>query len=634
MKKKLFFLSLFTCVLTVQAQENKEKMVQLEEVVIDSRFKIKREHSGKVVHKITTAQIQQNASKSVAELINYVAGIEINGATSVDGQNLGLYIRGGRSNEVVVLIDGVQVIDPLQNGYDLRLLNLDNVASIEIIKGAASTLYGSGAATAVIDIRLKKPSNKAISASVTSSIGTNNTASKAKSNIANFNNSINVNGKANKFSYLLSFGHQFSEGISAAKPMDNTTNFDDDKFSKINTNLNLGYAFSEDLKVNFFGSFAKIKNNYDEGSFMDANNQTEDKNYRTGMHSKYTYGNGSIHLQAVYSIYKLDGINTSFPRKNEGENVIGNLFVKHNFNDTFYTILGVNTQQNSIETYEIPWGSTELVETVYAENPEAILIDPYVNAVYISNFGLNLNAGLRLNNHNKYGNHLVYNFNPSYTIIQRNNNYTKLFGSYSTAYVAPSLQDLYASWGNVDLKPQESTTFEGGIETKFRKTLISATYFKRDIESIITYSFNTFTLTNSGNAKVDGVEFSVDTKHFKNAQFLLNYTYTNNSNEALRIPKHKVNLLASYNASNKTSFTANYQYNSNRDETYFKPDFTSEPVTLKAYSLLNLGINYVLINNRLKTFLNVTNILNEDYEEIYGFNTKGRNYNLGFKLTF
>ena len=68
--------------------------------------------------------IEQNRGKTVVELINRISGIEINGNTSVFGQNLGYYVRGGRSNEVVILIDGLQVVNPLQNNFDLRYITI------------------------------------------------------------------------------------------------------------------------------------------------------------------------------------------------------------------------------------------------------------------------------------------------------------------------------------------------------------------------------------------------------------------------------------------------------------------------------------------------------------------------------
>ena len=73
------------------------------------------------------------------------------------------------------MIDGVQLNDPshITNEYDLRLIPISNIESIEIIKGASSVLYGSGAATAVINITTKKASSKAISAKFSSVYGTN-----------------------------------------------------------------------------------------------------------------------------------------------------------------------------------------------------------------------------------------------------------------------------------------------------------------------------------------------------------------------------------------------------------------------------------------------------------------------------
>ncbi len=638
MKKTLVQVSAF-CMLfafnTLNAQEKIEKIEQLEEVVItDSRFKIKRENSGKVVHKITAEDIQNNLGKDITELINTVAGIEINGSKSVAGQSLGYYIRGGRSNEVIILIDGVQVIDPLQNSFDLNLLNLDQVASIEIIKGAASALYGSGAATAVIDIRLKKAAKDSVNATFSSTVGTNSTAKDSNSNIANFNNAVNVNGTVNKFNYLVSFGHQYSDGMSAAKPLEETTvKFEEDPFTRINTNVTLGYQISDKISVATFGSFNKINNSFDRGSYADAENISNSKNYRLGIAPKYDYKNGSVQLNATYNLYDIDRSKSQYPGTSTGENYVVDAFVKHNFNNVIHAIVGVNALKSEIETYEIPWGASELTKTIYFETPKSTVVDPYLNVVYISKFGLNLNSGVRLNTNSKYGNHIVYNFNPSYTMKYEGKGYSKIFASYSTAFVAPSLQDLYASWGNVDLNPQESLTYEGGIELKANALLFSATYFNREVENIIGYDATLFKMVNNGDATINGVEVEVAADLSENMDISFNYTYTNNDNEAIRIPKNKVNLNLSYALASSTNLSLNYQYNDKRDETDFS-SWPSSSVKLKAYSLVDFSANHQIIKNRMTLFASVTNILNEDFEEIFGFSTRGRNYSLGFKLKF
>jgi vitamin B12 transporter len=139
-----------------QEKENVASKQELEEVVVsDSKFTLAKEKSGKVITKITTEELKNRPGQSIAAILNTVAGVEINGNQSAAGKNLGYYIRGGKNSQVLILIDGIPVNDAsgISMEYDLRLLPAEQVESIEIMKGAASTLYGTGAATGVINIK-------------------------------------------------------------------------------------------------------------------------------------------------------------------------------------------------------------------------------------------------------------------------------------------------------------------------------------------------------------------------------------------------------------------------------------------------------------------------------------------------
>ncbi|VAV85947.1 Outer membrane vitamin B12 receptor BtuB, partial [hydrothermal vent metagenome] len=267
-------------------QDEETKTEQLNEVVVtNSRFEIKRENSGKVITKITQEELQRLQGKSIAEIINTTVGVEINGTKSNAGQNLGYFVRGGRNRQVLILIDGIQVTDASQiaNDYDLRLLNADQVESIEILKGASSTLYGSGAATAVINIKLKEASKKTISANFRSVLGSNQSQNDTNYAIEDFRNSVSINGTVNKFSYLASFGNQFTNGLSAVANGTET-----DAFNSINGNLKLGYKFSKAFKTTIYGSFDKYKADFDDGfAFADANNVLKTNQYRFGLSSEY-----------------------------------------------------------------------------------------------------------------------------------------------------------------------------------------------------------------------------------------------------------------------------------------------------------------------------------------------------------
>ena len=412
MKKRLLYVGALLTTVLVNAQQQKDsiKVEKLDEIIItDSRFKLKRENSGKTVIKITAAELAKNQGKSIAEVINTKSGIEINGSRSNGGQNLSYFVRGGNNRQVLVLIDGIQVSDPSQiaNDYDLRLIDINQIESIEIIKGAASTLYGNGAATAVINIITKKASSKEIAATFSSSMGTNQSIDDNANNIANFTNTVSVNGTLNKISYLASFGHQFLDGLSAVK---NGT--ERDAFSRINTNVKVGYAISDNFSIETFANHDKYTADFDNSfPLEDAPFSVKSEQYRVGVSPKYTYTNGSVEFNAAYTSINRDFI-SNFPNAFEAKSYIVDVFNKYQFNKQFYTVVGLNYIKN---------------ETKFTEDKESTVTDPYANVVWVSDFGLNINLGARLNNHSEYGSNLVYNINPSFT-YKFSDNYVKVFG--------------------------------------------------------------------------------------------------------------------------------------------------------------------------------------------------------------
>ncbi|MBT8206046.1 MAG: TonB-dependent receptor plug domain-containing protein, partial [Eudoraea sp.] len=191
---------------------------QLDEVVVsDSRFELRRENSGKTVITIGAEVLERNQGVPIAALLNQFGGIEIGGSRSRQGEILGVFSRGGRGRQVLVLLDGVRVSDPssFSQEYDLRSLAISNIESIEIIKGAASTLYGTNAATAVINIKTKKSADKSIAATFRAQMGTNQTASDQNYRLANFSNSAQISGTLEAFTYSMAVTNDYANGISS-----------------------------------------------------------------------------------------------------------------------------------------------------------------------------------------------------------------------------------------------------------------------------------------------------------------------------------------------------------------------------------------------------------------------------------
>ncbi|WP_111684028.1 TonB-dependent receptor plug domain-containing protein [Winogradskyella tangerina] len=639
-KTKLFWSILCMSMFSVgfaQSEQDSIKVEALDEVFLtDSRFALKRENSGKVITKITSEDLEKLQGQSIAEILGRTVGIEVNGVRSNAGQNLSYFVRGGRNRQVLIMIDGIQVTDPSQiaNDYDLRLLNADQVESIEILKGAASTLYGTGAATAVINIKLKEASQKAFNLNLRSTLGTNQSSDENNYAIEDFRNSVSVNGSVGNFNYLASFGQQFTDGLSA---IDGGT--ESDAFNSYNTNIKLGYKFSNAFKVSAYASLDDYKADFDD-SFgrMDADNTSFSKQYRIGLSPEFKYNNGSVRVNAAFNDVERE-IESSFPSMFNAQSVIIDAFNRYNFNDKFYTVIGINYQDNQMESFNIPFGETDFSQAIDPETAQFTITDPYANVVYISDFGLNVNAGLRLNNHSEYGSHLVYNLNPSYK-FDVDFGYVKALTSYSTAFITPSLFQLFEpSFGNADLEPEENQTIEVGAEVAITgKATFSLVYYNRNEDNFIdfvdtgNFVFQYQNIDESFTAS--GLEFVVQAQLLDDLDLNMNATYTNLDEDlSLRIPEIKVNARLDYALCETTQFSLSYQYNDEREDLVFNTDtFENEAVTLDAFGLLDFYVSHKILKGKMTVFANVTNIFNEDYQELFGFSTRGRGASLGFNL--
>lgn len=624
----VFFTSIF-----LSAQEKKDKREILDEVVVSAtKFKLKKENTGKIIYKITQEDLEKNAGRSVVEVLNNVPGIEIRGTNSVSGEPRSTYIRGGRSRQVLVLIDGVPVSDPtgIEQSYDLRLLSLNQIESIEILKGSSSTLYGTGAGTGVINIILKKGSKSEVSGTYEMSLGTNRTAKNARSGLRDRNQNVSIAGTQGNVEYNAYLNATGIDGISAAKSQSNTV-FQDDSYSAKNAFLKLAYNINKQFKVESFFNYDQFDYDYDGGAFFDSNvNNGSQEQLRVGFRPSYKYNKGE-----VYALVSFNDIDRFFESPNffsgalepsiyNGRSLNVDFVNKYEFNKNFQIITGFNYQDHSNET-NTPFSS------INRDLASFNTFDPYVSFVYITDFGLSVNAGSRLNVHSNYGNHFVYDGNLAYGLIKNEDLNIKLMSSYSTAFIVPSLYQLFSAFGNQDLKPETNRTFEFGFESWLGdKFQLNAVYFDRAEEDKVIFGTvgyeNALTTINANGVEADATYYLSD-----KAKLNLAYTYVNKDDDTFYIPKSKLFASIEFKPFKNTFLSAVFRNVGDRDLFDFE---SNTIVTLPSYSLFDLNTNHKVLNGKVTFFGAVTNLFNEDYEETFGFNTRGRNFKLGLRLKF
>lgn len=637
-------LCLFGTQLFSQEKAQEKKMEQLEEIVISAtKFELKKENTGKVIYKISQKDIQRNAGKSVIELLNNVLGIEIRGVNSNPGEPRSTYIRGGRSRQALVLIDGIPLSDPtgIEQSYDLRLISLNQIESIEILKGASSTLYGSGAGTGVINIILKKASENNVSGVYEVSLGTNATSKNSTSSLNDKNQNISINGTLDKLKYNAFFNITGNSGFSSAKST-LTIPFEEDTYSSNNGFLKLGYEFNTQLRMDAFLNYDEFDYTFDAGAYNDSDvNLGNQEQFRIGIRPRLKYKKGEVFLNA--SINSLDRSFESFNSFSGGTNVFiykgtsVNLdFVnKYEFTKNFQLITGINYQKHENESIS-DFGNID------PDLANFNVVDPYVSAVYITDFGLSINAGSRLNIHSNYGNNFVYDTNLAFGIVKNETINLKLISSYSTAFIAPSLYQLYSDYGATNLAPETNRTFEFGFDSKLGKQwALSAVYYNRLEENkVIFLNLPTPPYGMYANAletiDVSGIEADVTFTISEELITTVGYAFVDKTSDIDYIPKNKLTASFVVNPIKNLAISTMFKNVGKRSlfDAFGSFGEAGKDVILPSYSLLDMNVNYKVLEGKVLFFGSITNLLNEEYEETIGFNTRGRNFKMGIRIQF
>lgn len=621
MIKKLLSLSaLFGCMQAMAQDSTFSK--RLDEVVVTAtKFARKASETGKVITVIDRATLDRSLGKDISQILTEQAGLVINGATSNPGKDKSVFLRGAKNDYTVILVNGIPVSDPSGVGgaFDLRMFPLEQIERIEILKGAQSTLYGSDAIAGVINIITRKGGGKPAEFYGNLSFGSFGTMS----------GHAGLRGTAEKVSYNVGFSHHESDGISEALDTLGNQNFDKDGFVRNAFQLDIDGEVVPGLSIKPFFRYSFFKGGYDAGSFQDS----KINSYRTSLLSsgtrvQYQFNKNKGMVNAQYQYDEVFRTYTDFPFN--GTAHLAEIFGQYNINEHVQLLAGIDHRiQKIADTNAVP------------KDPEIKITSPYLS-VFLKNLGgFYLEAGVRYNDHSKYGNNYTYSLNPSYLI----NRDVKVFANIASAFRAPSIASLFGQFGTPTLKPEKSQTYEGGIQASLFNNLIDArvVYFNRQSKDVIIYGPG-FKLINLDKQDDFGIEVEPTINITKDLQLKLYYTFIDGEvttatgtpgkdtsyNNLIRRPKHSFGATIGYQVTKNLYVSTNVYNYSKRDDVYFDPaTFEQSTVKLGAYFLWNAYAEYRLAGNRVRLFADVKNITDAKYQEVYGYGTAGTNINAG-----
>ncbi|MFQ6082511.1 MAG: TonB-dependent receptor plug domain-containing protein [Candidatus Aminicenantia bacterium] len=616
MKKTLIFLTIFFLIFSLAKSEKKDNEskkklmpeLKYQIVVTADRIEEPAEQVSASFTIITSKDIKARQAETLSDILPSIPGFA-RAQIGSPGHLSSLFIRGAESDHNLVLLNGIPINDPASSYFDFSNLSLDDIEKIEIIRGPQSTLYGSNAIGGVINLITKKGSEK--SKFEFSALGGADSTYKGAFSFSSGGKKGNIYLGTSYFSTQGNFENDdyTNTTISARGDIKLSELSNLELIARYNrTDLGIPFSFpgkfspsrrqqTEETLLSLPFSLLilptwKIKLNF---SYFKRNYKFEDPDDAWGFTNSLTHSR-TLRLEAQSNLSYVLGILTF-----GGEWQSSSVDDENNF--------GVNFKNQKVET-------------------KALFIQNRLN--FTNSFFLT--AGLRLDNHSQFGNHYSPRITAAYLIRD-----TKLKASWASGFRAPRPNELYTWWGNKDLKPEVSRSWEIGIEQKLMnsKLLLGVTYFSSEIEDLIVYDFISWKLKNLAQTQIKGTEFSLYFIPHRNYSLQANYTYLRakdrtKGQDLLRRPRHSLSFDFNVQLMEKVNMNLGIIYVGKRKD---YDELTFSTIDNPPFNRVDLSIRW-RVRNGISLTGKISNLLNKEYQEVYGYPSPDRGAYFGIEFSF
>ena len=626
----------------LQAQNNtSDTALELPNMVVTAtRTETPEDEVGSAITVITAKDISDKNINNVADALRTVPGLDVVRSGSV-GQQTSVFLRGANSNHTLVLVDGVEMNDPSSptGAFDFAFLQTDNIERIEVLRGAASAAYGSDAMGGVINVITKKGEGKLKLTGVAEggSYGTWKTGG-------------NISGGTERVNYSFDASRLETDGFSSADK--NMGNVLPNGYRNTNLSGRTGFKVNESLDLGITLRYVEGKAFLDNGGGKGA----DDPNSYGTFNELFTRGFGHLKLLdglweqtlgVAYSRTDRNNVNavdylhtSSSAASNLGEKVkldYQNIFHVHKSNTV---MVGVEEEADSLSSFASSNYPDPIPENSYSSSASIPLKTMNTMGYYLQDqiklFDRSFTTlGVRYDDNNRFGGHETWRANELYTIKETS---TRLKGSYGTGFKAPSLNQLYDTiyaTGNPNLKPETSQSWDVGFEQDiYRKTsTLGVNYFENAFNNLIQANYPPYVNQNVSRAKVKGVETFAEVRPLTDLTLRGTYTYQQTQNldtgtQLLRRPRNKASFDTDYRFLEKAHVHVNVLMVGQKFD-YLE----NGQGPLSGYVTLNLAGSYDVHKN-VQLFARIDNVLNKQYEEVYGYGTSGVAGYGGVKLAY
>jgi len=572
--------------------------------------------TGASVSVVTADDLAKAGDMSVASQLARLPGVSMtrNGGL---GTSTALRLRGLSGPYIGVRIDGIDVADPsgTQCAYDFGSTTLGGISRIEVLRGSQSALYGSEAIGGVVDITTFRAREEGTEVQVGIEAGSNETYA-ATAGIAM---------KSDRVELAFSASRTVTDGISAFDG-----GAESDGFRATTLTFYGAYQLTDSLRIGLNGIWRDSFTQFDGFASVPPfgltdTDDTEDGQLR-GLRAFATFETGAIshELSFAHSATRRDYV---YPT---------GFYTETSF-DGSRDQLAYAGRWDASAMLSVNWGLDHTRETFDGTSTSAFGTDIdagesttsaiFAEVLYAPTDALDLSVALRHDDHDAFGGHdtgrVALAWRPADDWVIR--------AVASTGFRAPSLYELYSTYyGNPDLQPETSTSFELGAEYLMGNGgSLQVTLFHTEIDDKIQWSGGTYNQV-PGVTTTRGVELAGSVPVAQGWEAFGNYTYTDAFTEdaglrtaAIRVPRHDLTLGVEGQITDRVSGLFTLQHVADVLDAGPLPDYT----------VANLTVSYA-VNDTTEAYLRVENIFDEDYQTVRDYGQPGRQVFLGLRASF
>jgi vitamin B12 transporter len=616
------------------AQVISDTNAEIEEVLVSaSLMPITASRSANAVTVIDRAQLRNRATVSLSNILRDVPGFSVS-QVGVLGSQTQIRVRGAEANHLLVTIDGVEANDPSQGDeFSWGTLTASDIERIEIIRGPQSSLRGSDAVAGVVNIITRTAEKSSVGLFLESG------------SWATHHSGFNIGHKQGDFDIRFGLSHIESAGDNIARTGD-----ENDGYRNTTYNIRSGLKLSDQMDISFAARESDGMNQFDadndfDGLIEDQDRVSEFENSTMRFQGDYSSKDGTWQHKVLISQSKSD--NTAFADKAKG-NVTASTKDQIQYIGSFTWDQGAQNIAALVEREEEDWMQRgEITWGVYDPNQDRERDTDSVAVEYRTDINdhLTLAASARHDDNSEFDSAKTYRAEAIYQLTEA----IRLRSAVGTAVKNPTFTERFGFYtnfiGNPNLIPEESTSWELGADQLIMggALTLSLTIFEAELENEIdgfVYDPATFAYTSNninGTSERKGAELSAVGNISESMSLAAAYTYTDSTGDdavrEVRRPRHIASLNLGWQAAHNLHLNTNIQFTGEQTDVYFPPfPEPSQVVALSNHTLVNINLNYSA-TEKFDMYLKLENALNENYEEVFGYQTLGFGATLGLRYS-